>query len=47
MVLGRAAVPSELQLENMKQWNYVMEEAYLGKFFKCSENVNTIIAEEL
>jgi hypothetical protein len=22
-ILGRAAVPSELQLESMKQWNYV------------------------
>jgi hypothetical protein len=31
----------------MKQWNYVTEEGYLGKFFNAVKNVNTIIAEEL
>jgi hypothetical protein len=32
----------------MKQWNYVTEESLFRKrSFKCSENVNTIIAEEL
>jgi enolase len=47
-ILGRAAVPSELQLENMKQWNYVMVESLFRKgVLNAVKNVNTIIAELL